>query len=169
MKNKKLIVSAMLLLGPGLSGLQAQTMDVKAKTGTQTAYMLSNIRKMSFSLGNITVSKTEGSSDTFTLNDIRYLNFQDVSTSIGAYNKPEASTALFPNPVVDFINIQLSDEQCRAYVIEILSIDGRVVYQEQTNQQGRVYQINVSTLPKGLYICKLYNCISTQTAKFIKQ
>jgi len=169
MTKKKLIVSAILLLGLGLSVLQAQTLDVKAKNGTQTDYALSNIKKMSFSSGNINIRKIAGSPDTYALNDVRYLNFQDVSTSIVTVGKPETSIVLFPNPVIDVLNIRLLDEQHRAYVIEILSIDGKVVCQEQTNQQGRVYQINVSALPKGLYVCKISNGISTQTTKFLKQ
>lgn len=55
MRHKRLKLSAVLLLGLGLTGLQAQTMYVKESSGTQTAYTLSNIQKMSFSSGNLTV------------------------------------------------------------------------------------------------------------------
>src|SRR5690554_5092155 len=59
MRHKRLKLSAVLLLGLGLTGLQAQTMYVKESSGTQTAYALSNIQKMSFSSGNLTVTKTD--------------------------------------------------------------------------------------------------------------
>ncbi|MEY3451220.1 MAG: hypothetical protein RL711_1046 [Bacteroidota bacterium] len=49
MRQKRLKLSAVFLLGLGLTGLQAQTMYVKEKSGTQTAYTLSSLRKMTFS------------------------------------------------------------------------------------------------------------------------
>lgn len=42
MTHKKLKFSAVLLLGLGLTGLQAQTMYVKESSGTQTAYAVNN-------------------------------------------------------------------------------------------------------------------------------
>ena len=49
MRPKKVKLSAVLLLGLGLSSIQAQTMYVKKSNGTQTAYPLNSIRKMTFS------------------------------------------------------------------------------------------------------------------------
>ena len=169
MKHKKLKLSTVLLLGLGLTGLQAQTMYVRQTSGTQTPYSLSNIKKMSFSSGNITVSKTIGSPDTYSLSGIRYLNFQDLTTNIATAEKQELVMTLYPNPVVDVLNLQLSIKSSQACVIEILSMEGRVVYQEKLNQQSDVYQINVSALPKGLYLCKVNNGITTETTKFFKQ
>lgn len=82
MRHKRLKLSAVLLLGLGLTGLQAQTMYVKESSGTQTAYTLSNIQKMSFSSGNLTVTKTDNSSGVFALSDLRYLNFSDITTDL---------------------------------------------------------------------------------------
>jgi len=42
MKCRKLKLITLLLLGVGLTGLQAQTMYVKENSGTQTAYTLNN-------------------------------------------------------------------------------------------------------------------------------
>jgi acid phosphatase type 7 len=169
MRYKKLKVSIVLLLGLGLTGLHAQTMYVKQTNGTQSAYALSDIKKMSFSSGNITVSKTTGSPDTYSLSYIRYLNFQDLTTNIAMIEKQEATIQLYPNPVNDFLNIQVPIMSNQACVIEILSIEGRVVYQGKLNQQSDVYQINVSILPQGMYFCEISNGITTETTKFIKQ
>lgn len=169
MKHKKLKLSAILLLGFGLTGLQAQTMYVRQTIGTQTAYTLSNIKKMSFSSGNITINKIAGSPDTYLLSGLRYLNFQDLTTNIAMLGKQEGTMTIYPNPVVDLLNIQLSQSINQSYVIEILSIDGREVYKEIINRQDNVYQINVSLLSQGIYFCKINNGIITETTKFIKQ
>ncbi|MFZ4402254.1 MAG: T9SS type A sorting domain-containing protein [Bacteroidales bacterium] len=168
MRHKKLKLSVILLLGIGLTGLQAQTMYVRQTSGTQTAYSLSNIKKMNFSSGNIIINKATGVSDTYALTDIRYLNFQDLTSNIALVEKQEGTIQLYPNPVVDFLNIEVYQTLSQSYVIEILSIDGRYVYKEKINGQNKGCQINVSVLPQGMYFCKVNNGITTKTMKFIK-
>ncbi|HPM13775.1 MAG TPA: T9SS type A sorting domain-containing protein [Bacteroidales bacterium] len=79
MQHKRLKLSAVLLFGIGLVGLQAQTMYVNESNGTQTAYTLKSVQKMRFSSGNLTVTKTDNSSNEYALNDLRYLNFSNIS------------------------------------------------------------------------------------------
>ena len=168
MKHIKLKLCTVLLLGLGLTGLQAQTMYVRQTSGTQTAYSLSNIKKMGFSSGNIIVNKNTGTPDTYALSGIRYLNFQDLTSNITAVEKRESAIRLYPNPVIDFFNIEVSQSLSQSYVIEILSFDGRTVYKEKINGKNKGYQINVSVLPQGIYFCKMNNGITTETIKFIK-
>ena len=159
----------MLLCGLGLTCLQAQNMYVKQNYGTQTAYSLSDIQKMSFSSGNITVSKTTGNPNTYFLSGIRYLNFHDLSTHIVVAKKLEEGITLYPNPVVSELNIRLSTKSSQLFTVQIFSIEGRLVYQEKLYLQSDVYQINVSALAIGLYICKLSNGSTVLTTKFFKQ
>lgn len=168
MKHKKLKLSVLLLMVLGLSGLHAQTMYVRQTSGTQTSYSLSNIKKMNFSSGNIIVNKTTGTPDTYALSGIRYLNFQDLTNNINALDKQEGAIQLYPNPVVNFLNIEGFQTLNQSYVIEILSIDGREIYKEKINGQNKSCQINVSVLPQGMYFCKINNGITTKTMKFIK-
>lgn len=159
-----------LLLGLGLTALQAQTMYLKSKSGMQTAYSLRDIKKMTFSSGNLVVTKTTGSQHTYALNGFRYLNFENLTTDIVTAGKKDVATLLlYPNPALEVLNIQFSDEQQHAFIIEIFSIEGRVVYREKLNPHSHVHQINVSALPKGFYLCKLNNGITKQTAQFLKQ
>jgi len=169
MRQKKVKLSALLLLGLGLTGLQAQTIYVKETSGTATAYPLSNIRKLDFAPGNITVHKTVGTSDIYALSGIRYLNFQDLTTTVAMVEKLEGTIQLYPNPVVDVLNIQQPSEGNQVCIIEILSIDGRLVYKEKQTPYKNATQINVSALPQGIYLCKINNGITTATTKFIKQ
>ena len=168
MRHKKLKLGALLLLGLGLTGLQAQTMYVKENSGTQTAYALSNIKKMNFSSGNITVSTTTGNPVTYSLSGIRYLNFVDLG-SIPLADKPNETFQIYPNHVIDLLNIKLSDMRNQSGVIEILSMEGKVVYSQAINSNTNVYQINVTSLLQGIYLCKINNGIRIETIKFYKQ
>ena len=169
MRQKKVKLSALLLLGLGLTGLEAQTMHVKQTSGTQTSYLLSNIRNLNFSPGNITVAKTVGIPDTYALSDIRYLNFQDLTTAIASVDK-QGAIQLYPNPVADVLNIQLPNEGNQECIIELLAIDGRLVCKEKQNPHENVIQVNVSLLAQGIYFCKVgKGTTTTTTTKFIKQ
>lgn len=79
MRHKRLKLSALFLLGLGLTGLQAQTMHVKAKSGTNTAFMLQNIQKMTFGGGNVTVNKVEGSPEALQMNTIQNISFDTLN------------------------------------------------------------------------------------------
>ena len=130
MNNKLLKLNLILLLGIALAPLQGQTtMNVIPKSGTQTAYTLSTIRKLTFpAAGSMLVTKTTGSADNYTLTDVRYLQFSNVGTAIEATPPTKTDLLLYPNPVVDVLNIQLSVKNTIAKV-EILSIDGKMLYQ----------------------------------------
>ena len=171
MRHKKLKLCVLLLLVLGLTGLQAQQMYVKGKSGIQSSYSLADIKKMSFSSGNIAIEKTDGSSVEFSLNELRYLSFKDLSVGLAPFPeklKEGINVQVYPNPVVDVLNIKLLSNENQSGRIEILSIEGKAVYTENINANTNVYQINTSSLPKGLYLCKINNGTVTETMKFIK-
>ena len=110
MRQKRLKLSAVFLLGLGLTGLQAQTMYVKEKSGTQTAYTLSSLRKMTFSGGNATVQKSDNSNGVYALSGLRYLNFTNLIAGITepTVQIDNANIVTYPIPVSDVLNINLT-------------------------------------------------------------
>lgn len=170
MKHKLLKLNAVLLLGLGLTPLQGQTaMTVKQTGGTQTAYALSAIRKLTFSnTGNMSVTKTTGSTDDYALIGVRYLKFGDTDTGIATSTTAKGNLQLYPNPVVDVLYIQLSEAGSRVAIVELLSIEGKVLYKGQLTGTG-IYQVNVSQFRKGVYLCRVNNGTSIETTKFLKR
>lgn len=169
MKYKRLKLVAILLLGIGLTGLQAQTMYVVQSNGIQTAYALNGIRKLTFSGGNIIVQKTDNSIGGYVLNGLRYLNFTDVPIGIEQYPKlPGISNLVtYPNPVTDVLHIDLRDEK-GAGTLSILSLEGKVIY-TQVVTENSLLSISMSHLPQGIYLCRYVNKSSIKTVKIIKQ
>lgn len=149
--------------------LQAQTMYLRQKNGVQNAYLFNNMQKMSFANGNITISKLAGNADNFTLSNIRYLNFKDLTIGVPLIESKDKEIRLYPNPVVDILNIEMSKESDQRTVIEIFSIEGKVVFTSIVNSQISVYQINVSKLPIGVYLCRVNNPKNIETIKFHKK
>jgi hypothetical protein len=169
MRQKKIKLSAILLLGLGLPGLQAQTMYVKEKSGTQTAYTLSSVRKMTFSGGNATIQKIDNSTGVYVLSGLRYLNFTDLTTSITEQpmQLSNANLITYPNPVTDVLNIDLTGVASEG-TINILTLEGKVLQVQKTKGTSTV-TLNLSQLPQGIYLCRYVCATEIKTVKIIKQ
>lgn len=89
------------------------------------------------------------------------------TTGINLSKKIEYS--LFPNPVKDKLFVKLNDEKNTIYYITILNLNGRTLMMlpQPETQKG----IDVSTLPKGMYVIQLMdkNTKSIYSQKFIKE
>jgi hypothetical protein len=170
MRHKKLKLCAILLLGVGLTGLQAQTMYIKKSNGSQTAYTVSNVRKMTFASGNVTFQKTDNSTEVFALSGLIYLSFSDFTTGIDKQQIQAGNTTLitYPNPVVDVLNIDLTSTDNQNGSISILSLEGKIIQTEKTAGKSIVI-LNLSQLPQGIYICRYNSGTENKTVKIIKQ
>jgi hypothetical protein len=172
MKQKNLNLIAVLLLVTGLTGLQAQgKLYVKEKSGTQTSYAFNSIRKLTFSSGNMIVTKTDDNTSSYGLSDIRYLSFRDIITDVKPVGIDEISiTSLYPNPVIDQLNISYESPDAKNVQIEIIDVQGRVLLNQTISSQNgtNLAKITVANLAGGLYICRLLNGSNPETIKFLK-
>jgi len=169
MKHKRLRLSAVLLLGLGMTGLQAQTMYVTQNSGTQTAYALNNIRKMTFTSGNVNVQKTDNTIGVYALSDLKYLSFQDFTVGINEQQMAASNTLLtYPNPVADMLTIDLTGTNNRESRISILNLEGKELLSQKTSGMGMV-TLNLSKLPHGVYLCRYTNGTEIKTVKIIKK
>jgi len=172
MLHKKLKLSAVLLLGLCLTGLQAQTLFVKEKAGTQTSLTLNNIRKLSFAAENLTVNKTDGSSGIYALSNIRYLSFTDYITNVSEQKLQKSSDILlYPNPVEDIVQFTYESILPGSMQLRIIDVQGRLVKQLEQNCESGINHviIDVSELQPGFYICHMQNGSKTETSRFVKK
>lgn len=168
MRHKRLKLTGLILLGFGLTGLQAQTMYVRDNSGTQTAYNLSSVQKMTFSEGIVTIQKADNSIDDFSLSDLRYLNFIDLTTGISEPTIIIGNSKLlaYPNPFSDVLNIDLTEVKGEG-IISILTLEGKVVQTQKVSGNSSA-TINLSNIPRGFYICRYSNASTILTVKIIK-
>jgi len=118
----------------------------------------------------MTVTNYAASVDNYMLTSVRYLMFTngvaDIKSTLA--DAKGSSFCLYPNPVVDVLNIQLSAMESQTATLELLSIDGKLLYKAQFNNTGS-YQVNVSHLRQGIYLCRLNDGTSIETKKIVKQ
>ena len=153
----------LLLFAAAISGMKAQTMYVRPITGTQLAYSIATIKNLTFSNGNIVVTNTTGSNSTFALSSNRYLNFTDLTLATPTQELVKKNFYVYPNPVTSVLNITNEDPTQTITHLEIISIEGRVVIEQNTPQ------VAVASLPQGMYFCKIISNNQTKTIKFLKQ
>jgi hypothetical protein len=157
-----------LLLALGLAGLQAQNMYVKERAGTQAVYPLSDISKLSFSSGNLTITKGNRSSNAYALNDLRYLSFRDISISVKKAEPRETPVVgAYHRRVGNMLNIHLTGAGVQDRTIEILNLQGRVLKKHRFGNTDLV-SIDVSKLGQGIYIYRYAIDTEVNAVKFIK-
>lgn len=150
-----------------LSGLQAQTMYVRPTSGSQMAYPVENIHKLTFENGNLIVSNTSGPNSTFSLVDNRYINFMDLSLATNNSLMVDSKFYVYPNPSSQILNIANANPTQTPSLVVIISIDGKLLMQQKPSAE--VTQVDISTLTQGIYLCKIISNNQQQTLKFLRQ
>jgi len=171
MQSKRLLC-VVFLLSIGFSSIQPQnSLVVKEKSGTQTSFTLSALRKLTFPAGSIAVSITDGSTSTYAFNTIRSLTFSDIITNVAPIVKKERNNlTLYPNHVVDQLQISYEMLKEGSVQVEIIDFQGRVLHRQTIRCQKGANQatIPVAKLQKGMYLFRLQNGKNGETIKFIK-
>jgi hypothetical protein len=160
----------LLLLGLSLAGIQAQTLYILEKTGTQTPFALANVKTITFTGNNLHVYKKDGSISSTPLLSIQYLSFLPITGIFTPETETTSTLMLYPNPVQDVLNVAYQANDIKAVIqIEVLSIDGRVIYTESyDSQKSTLHTINVSEWQRGLYLVRINNGTELITKKIIK-
>ena len=89
----------------------------------------------------------------------------NVGPEMGVEDMNADFISLYPNPVVDMVNIASSKENIQA--VEIYDVSGKMV--QTFKDSGKSVSINVSALPSGMYIAKVLTDEGWFSKKLIKK
>ncbi len=170
LSGRHLAVAVVLLTGIFcFSNVMAQNMMVKESSGTMTSYALKDIASLSFSDGSLTVTKSDNSTGSYTLSSLDKLSFGDVDTRIQLVrNDVSENLSVYPNPAGNLINIDLSENNGNSAVVQLINLSGQMVQSVQVNQSG-VISMDISSLSRGVYVCRYINGSEIKTVKVIKK
>lgn len=152
---KKLLI-IFFVLAFGKINAQSYELMIQMNDDTEIAWSSESLRNIHFDNDStlIIVENENNYTHSYNILEIRKIYFYS-EESINEV-KFEETSFVFPNPAKDYVKIFGIENQ----EIEILSVDGKSVLKK--NYDGK--NIDVSSLPQGLYIIKT-NC---QTLKFNK-
>lgn len=164
MKTKLL---ALLLFGQIFSVVQAQTINFIPTTGMPKAYSVSDIKKMTFSNGNLVLTNT-GTTGTFALSGNKSILFTNETLRTITNTVAKNSFYLYLNRISAVLTIANSDPSAVVTDFEITAIDGRIM-KTKHNINKNEEQVVVYDLPSGVYICRITSNQQAQTIKFLKR
>ena len=171
MKLSKVEWILLILFVFGVGVLCAQTaMNVKEKLGTNTSYMLNELKRLTFTPGVMTVTKKNGNYGVFILTNMRNLNFTTV-TSVEEINSfEESNLSFYPNPVKELLHVQFRSNADENVLIQLIDIQGKIVLQQHVKSiLGSNYiEIPVGSFKDGLYLFMLQTGNKIESNKFIK-
>ncbi|MCA1744591.1 MAG: T9SS type A sorting domain-containing protein, partial [Bacteroidales bacterium] len=139
---------------------KASLLLVNLTDETNQGVELQEITDISFSEGTIHINLTNGDVRSFTFETVKSMLFTSHPTNL-TKSPVIHELVVFPNPATDYIYFEaLPDNRSP---IDIYSINGHLVMTEIIHPQQMA--INISSLPKGLYILKT----GRHTIKFQKK
>ncbi len=150
------------------STLCAQTMYVRPLIGTQSSYNTDNVQKLTFSNGNLLVTSTLGAVESHPLAGNRYINFMDLTLDTSNVTVMQSGFYLYPNPSSQLLHVANVNPNISIRHIQVMSLDGKLILEIMPMQSNNT-QLDIATLPKGMYLCKITSENQQQTLKFLKQ
>lgn len=159
----------LMLSVAGICELYGQSMHVWDTSGTQFSYSLGSIANLHFVSGELRIKKQDNITDVYALGSLRYLNFSDsTSVRIETEEEPGHQVRMYPNPVADVLMVDLSEASGEKGSLHILGLDGKVVMSRKITGPG-IVRLDLSSLHRGLYICRILMQEETSSTKIFKQ
>lgn len=143
---KKTIFCLLFLSGIILCSAQVNVEVQLISSGTQS-FSVSETGKIYFDNGFLMVDDGDNIPFSFPLSDIRKILFSG-ATSVETIESDHIR--IYPNPATSFLRISSDLNSDSRY--QIFSIDGRLLMSGACKQEET---INISRLPKGLYLIKV--------------
>ena len=145
--------------------VSAQSLYVRNANETQEIYQLSSISKLSFLASDLIVHKTDNSTVTHAISEIRYMSFSDY-VDIFMPREQEDVLTVYPNPASNLLNINLPSDKLGGE-LHVLSLDGKTLMSHKLVDSQTAIDIN--SLPQGVYFCRYIFGTHSETVKIIKQ
>ncbi len=88
-----------------------------------------------------------------------------MTTPLGTADFKKNQIQVYPNPVADFITVNLNNV-AKSATLEVLNMNGQLVSSQKIDQSSKV---DLSQLAKGVYILKFKTASKTETLKIVKE
>lgn len=112
--------------------------------------------------GGISYSQTVGETAVEIIGGFDYVltqGFQQPRLKITLGEQPQGSgVKVYPNPVIDFLSLELYGESSRSYNISVININGQKVYTEElifSENHWYIREVNMRNMAKGFYFIRV--------------
>ena len=148
MRHKKVKLCALLLLGLGLTGLQAQT-AIPATGGNASG----TGGTASYSVGQIVYTTNNGGVNGSVAQGVQQPFEISVVTGLDEAKGITLKCSAYPNPVVDFIKLTVKSEKLKGLSYQLFDINGKLI--ESRKIENNETRIVMSNLVPATYFLKV--------------
>ena len=161
MRHKRLKLSAVLLLGLGLSGIQAQT-SVNVTGGNSSG----SGGSVSYSVGQVTYQTHTGTNGSVA-QGVQQAYEISVVTAIEQAKGINLSVKAYPNPTTDYLTLEVKDFELSALSFQLYDINGKLLQREKiTGNQTSIVMSNL--VPASYFVKVIQGNKEVKTFKIIK-
>jgi len=161
MRHKRLKLSAVLLLGLGLSGLQAQT-AVPATGGNASG----SGGSVAFSVGQVAYKTHTGTSGSVS-EGVQQPYEVSVVTAIEEAKGINLSVSAYPNPTTNYITLRIDEFEISNLSYQLYDINGKLLQNEKiTGNQTSIAMGNL--VPANYFVKVIQSNKEVKTFKIIK-
>ena len=155
MRHKRLKLSALLFLGLGLTGLQAQT-SVNATGGNASG----SGGSASYSVGQLAYTTNTGTNGSVS-EGVQQPFEISVVTGIEEAKDIFINVSAYPNPTTDYLELKVENLQLSELSYKLYDISGKVYQNKEIGNS--ITKIEMQNLPQGIYFIKV---IDTKNKEF---
>ena len=94
-------------------------------------------------------------------------DYSTTKTLASAGIKPAVMYKFFPNPTYGILHLNLSELSGEPVQIKITDITGKTILLQSFQEKG-IYELDISNVPNGVYIARIFNNQFTQSNKIVK-
>jgi hypothetical protein len=161
MRHKKLKLSAVLLLGLGLTGLQAQE-SVNATGGDATG----SGGSASYSVGQVVYTTNTGTSGSVA-QGVQQPYEISVVTGLEEAKGITLSVTAYPNPTTDFLQLKVESEKLKDLSFQLYDMNGKLLQSEKIiGNQTSIVMSNL--VPANYFVKVIQGNKEVKTFKIIK-
>ena len=158
MRHKRLKLSAILLLGLGLTGLQAQT-SVNATGGNASGIGGS----ASYSVGQLAYTTNTGTNGSVS-EGVQQPFEISVVTGIEEAKDIFLNVSAYPNPTTDYLELKVENLQLSELSYKLYDISGKVYQNKEIGNS--ITKIEMQNLPQGIYFIKVIDTKNKKVQSF---
>jgi len=161
MRHKKLKLSAVLLLGLGLTGLQAQT-SINATGGNASG----SGGSASYSVGQVVYTTNTGTNGSVAQGVQQPFEIS-VVTAIEEAKGINLSVSAYPNPTTDYLTLEVKEYELSNLHFQLYDMSGKLLQNEKiTGNQTSIVMSNL--VPATYFVKVIQDNKEVKTFKIIK-
>ncbi len=174
--NSRLTKTILLFLLLGLASISsnAQSMYFNYTDGTDAAYNLADVRKITFVADEMNLQLLDGSVYSWNVSSIGHYQYDENSIGIDELlNKANAwQVSVFPNPANNVLHVRYNLPTEDKILISVFDLQGKLLLELNKGNKAKGEHeetLDLSKLPAGQYVCRISGQTNTISKNIIKQ